>query len=47
MVKEKQLRLGQIATKLNVGRNTIIDFLNKKGVDIDSNPNTKIDRMVN
>ena len=46
MVKEKQLRLGQIARKLNVGRNTIIDFLNKKGIEIDSNPNTKIDNDI-
>tara|TARA_B100000686_G_scaffold328031_1_gene387563 strand:- start:230 stop:2617 length:2388 start_codon:yes stop_codon:yes gene_type:complete len=46
MVKEKQLRLGQIARKLNVGRNTIIEFLNKKGFEIDSNPNTKIDNDI-
>ena len=46
MVKEKQLRLGQIARKLNVGRNTIIDFLNKKGIEIDSNPNTKINNDI-
>ena len=46
MVKEKQLRLGQIARKLNVGRNSIIDFLNKKGIEIDSNPNTKIDNDI-
>jgi len=46
MVKEKQLRLGQIARKLNVGRNSIIDFLNKKGIEIDSNPNTKINNDI-
>ena len=27
MDKTKQLRLGQVARKLNVGRNTIINFL--------------------
>ena len=42
MSESKQLRLGQIARKLNVGRNTIIDFLRNKGFEIDSNPNTKI-----
>ena len=42
MSESKQLRLGQIARKLNVGRNTIIDFLRNKGYEIDSNPNTKI-----
>ena len=46
MDKTKQLRLGQIARKLNVGRNTIINFLNKKGFKIDSNPNTKIDNDI-
>ena len=38
----KQIRLGQVARKLNVGRNTIIEFLQSKGFEIDSNPNTKI-----
>ena len=42
----KQLRLGQVARKLNVGRNTIIDFLRNKGYEIDSNPNTKIDSEI-
>ena len=42
MSDSKQLRLGQVARKLNVGRNTIIDFLRNKGYEIDSNPNTKI-----
>ena len=35
--------LGQVARKLNVGRNTIISYLQDKGYEIDSNPNTKID----
>ena len=43
MSEGKQLRLGQVARKLNVGRNTIISFLQDKGYEIDSNPNTKID----
>ena len=42
----KQIRLGQVARKLNVGRNTIIEFLQNKGYDIDSNPNTKIDENI-
>ena len=42
----KQIRLGQVARKLNVGRNTIIEFLHNKGYDIDSNPNTKIDEEI-
>ena len=42
MSETKQLRLGQVARKLNVGRNTIINFLHEKGYEVDSNPNTKI-----
>ena len=36
------MRLGQVSRKLNIGRDTIISFLQKKGFDIDSNPNAKI-----
>ena len=42
MSETKHLRLGQVARKLNVGRNTIINFLHEKGYEVDSNPNTKI-----
>ena len=42
----KQIRLVQVERKLNVGRNTIIEFLQNKGYDIDSNPNTKIDEKI-
>ena len=37
------MRLGQVARKLNIGRHTIIEFLGKKGHEIDSNPNSKLD----
>ena len=42
MTDKSTMRLGQISRKLNVGRDTIISFLQKKGFDIDSNPNAKI-----
>ncbi|MDH5366862.1 MAG: translation initiation factor IF-2 [Cyclobacteriaceae bacterium] len=42
MAEEKIMRLSQVARKLNVGRNTIIDHLADKGFDIDSSPNAKI-----
>ncbi len=38
----KVTRLSKIARELNVGISTIVEFLHKKGVKIDSNPNTKI-----
>ncbi len=46
MSEGKQLRLGQVARKLNVGRNTIISYLHDKGYEINSNPNTKIDHKL-
>jgi len=42
MSEEKMMRLSQVARKLNVGRNTIIEFLASKDIEIDSSPNTKI-----
>ncbi len=40
MVKVK--RLSRVARDCNVGINTIVEFLSKKGFDIDSSPNSKI-----
>jgi len=40
---KKATRLSKAARNFNVGISTIVDFLHKKGIDIDSNPNTKID----
>ena len=42
MTDNKTTRLSKIARELNVGIATIVDFLNKKGMKIDSNPNTKV-----
>jgi translation initiation factor IF-2 len=36
------MRLSQVARKLNVGKNTILDFLESKGFKVDDNPNSKI-----
>ena len=36
------MRLSQTARKLNVGTETIINYLHSKGIDIGSSPNTKI-----
>lgn len=37
-----EYRLSQVARKLNVGKNTILEFLKEKGYEVDSNPNSKI-----
>ena len=42
MAEGKATRLSKIAREFNVGINTIVEFLHKKGYDIDSNPNTKV-----
>ena len=39
----KPIRLGKAASELNVGLPSLVDFLESKGVKIDSNPNTKLD----
>jgi translation initiation factor IF-2 len=40
-------RLSKIAKECNVGISTIVDFLHKKGFQIESNPNTKVsEKMV-
>ncbi len=36
------IRLGQASRKLNVGHNTILDFLSKKGFEVENNPNAKL-----
>jgi translation initiation factor IF-2 len=42
MAEEKLIRLSQAARKLNVGHNTILDFLTKKGFEVENNPNAKL-----
>jgi translation initiation factor IF-2 len=42
MAEEKLIRLSQAARKLNVGHNTILDFLAKKGFGVENNPNAKL-----
>ena len=39
-------RLGKAATQLNVSKDTIVEFLSKKGVVIDNNPMAKIEADV-
>ncbi|MCK4746366.1 MAG: translation initiation factor IF-2 [Bacteroidales bacterium] len=43
MAEKKATRLSKAAREFNVGITTIVEFLGKKGYEIDSNPNTKMD----
>ena len=38
----RPIRLGKAAGELNVGISTLVDFLSSNGVEIDTNPNTKL-----
>lgn len=40
---KKVKRLSKVVRELNVGISTIVDFLNKNGIEVASNPNSKID----
>ncbi len=42
MVAGNTIRLSKLTREFNVGITTIVEFLNKKGFDIDQNPNTKV-----
>jgi translation initiation factor IF-2 len=42
MTDKKELRLSKLARDFNVGITTIVEFLKKKGHQIDSNPNSKV-----
>ncbi len=39
---EKETRLNKVAKELSVGVGTIVDFLTKKGYEVDNNPNARI-----
>jgi translation initiation factor IF-2 len=43
MTEKKATRLSKAAREFNVGISTIVEFLKKKGHQVDSNPNTKLD----
>jgi len=43
MAERKATRLSKAAREFNVGISTIVEFLGKKGHEIDSNPNSKLD----
>ncbi|PID89464.1 MAG: translation initiation factor IF-2 [Bacteroidia bacterium] len=42
MTVKKEKRLSKLAREFNLGISTIVDFLKKKGFEVDSNPNTKV-----
>src|SRR5690606_17735373 len=41
--EKTSIRLSKVARELNIAMPTIVDYLSGKGIDIATNPNTKID----
>ncbi len=46
MPNERRLRLNQVAREFKVGQNTLIEFLQKKGIQIDHGPSSIIEPPV-
>ena len=46
MAEEKALRLIKVAKEFNVGMQHVVEYLESKGVKVDSNPNAKISSEV-
>ncbi|WP_345166231.1 translation initiation factor IF-2 [Nibribacter koreensis] len=42
MSEERTMRLKQVATTLNISTSTVVEFLEKKGVDVENKPTSKI-----
>ena len=41
--EKTSIRLSKVARELNIAMPTIVDYLSGKGIDVETNPNTKID----
>ena len=42
MTNNKEVRISKIVKEFNIGIATLVDFLQKKGLDVEANPNAKI-----
>lgn len=42
MTGNENIRIGKVLKEFNIGMGTLVDFLRKKGIDIDSNPGAKL-----
>jgi len=43
MTGNDSVRISKVIKEFNIGMNTLVEFLKKKGFDVESNPNAKID----
>ena len=42
MTGNENIRIGKVLKEFNIGMGTLVEFLHKKGIDIDSNPGAKL-----
>ena len=42
MTANETIRVNKVLKEFNIGMGTLVEFLNKKGIAIDANPNAKI-----
>ncbi|MDR1055182.1 MAG: translation initiation factor IF-2 [Prevotellaceae bacterium] len=42
MTNSKEVRISKVVKEFNIGIATLVDFLKKKGIDVEANPNAKI-----
>ena len=42
MVENETIRINKVVKELNIGIGTLVEFLKKKGIDVDPSPNSKI-----
>lgn len=40
-----KIKLGKIASELNVGLNTVVEFLRKKGIEVEASPNCRLEEQ--
>ena len=41
-MSQANIRISKVVKEFNIGITTLVDFLNKKGIEVDANPNAKI-----
>jgi len=46
MTSDNKIRLSKLAKEFNVGVGTLVEFLHKRGYDVENNPNAKVDQEV-
>ncbi|MCL2501686.1 MAG: translation initiation factor IF-2 [Bacteroidales bacterium] len=42
MIANESIRISKVVKELNIGIGTLVDFLKKKGIDVDPSPNSKL-----